>query len=140
MFLRDFENYDSVIELSKIIVTEVNDNSSACVAGVYKNFNENKVFLYRKEGKLKLGINDKEILVTNRTRVILNVTNFNNYNLSVYDDNKLFFELNYFFDSKDYIFEEDYVSSFIEEEDFNFGLFLENVINNEGRRNSVFIH
>lgn len=142
MILRSFVDYKQIIEFfpSKNKYRKC-DNSSDNLKcdGNFMILEGIKVFFYRDKERLCLNIDFTEFEIRNSCFVKLNKHTETGTEFNLFEGNDKVVTINYQFNRNDFLFDDE-PSGFVEEEDFNYGLFLKNVISSIERRNQVFRH
>ena len=142
--LQSMDEYDKIVEFDfldkKNIFYSKKENPEKRKAkknGNYSIIEGNFLALFRFNNELHFRANEKDFVVDDDTKIEFKKGEEKNF-FKVTKDNKLFFELVYASPVIDPPLEEDFVSSFVEEEHFDFCLFIYNVVSNRKRRESFF--
>ena len=143
MFLQSHQSFDTVAEYDPSTRTfttfsrnvEPSRVPTGQLSGVFDHLGERRVLLYRLDGVLYLEIDDDripmeghvvEVYAANEDRV-----------LRVFGNSTVVFELTYSSPHLDPPLSDD-LTAFVEEEDFDFGLFLANVSRDQERQSRMY--
>ncbi|MDN5205232.1 hypothetical protein QQ008_27865 [Fulvivirgaceae bacterium BMA10] len=138
MILRSYTDYNvfAKVDLKNHTLRSI-DYDNLEEKGLYAYLGDNLVFFYRLNDNLYLSIDYDNILIDDRVEILLLKKKESQYVLSVKILDQILYNIEYSFIKEKYFFEDD-TTGFIEEEDFNFGLFLRNVVMNNERKRLIF--
>lgn len=109
------------------------------ISGSYARLSKNTLLLYKLNGELYLKVDAQQPLrITDDITAQIENHDGRKGLLILRDEGSLLLTVWYQPPVIDPPLEQDYVSSFVEEEDFDFGLFVHNVINSSRRRKEIY--
>ena len=123
-----YDNKNNLIEGEKI-----------SFSGTFSEVDTDTVFFFRHEGQLFLKIKDKTFLIHDHTTSNWEIMKSNAIYavFSISEDGKVIYEKKYRpFASKEVI--EDDLTAFVDEEDYDFFVFINNVLNSRERRKDIY--
>jgi len=142
MILESQDHFDQLAELTpggssvRFWSRKQHPELSALVAGCFSTVNETIVSLYRVHGDLYFGIGDQEFQVKDDTTSTLE-THGRSRRFRLLERESVLVELNYLSPELEIPLSLD-PTPFVEEEHFDFLLFVHNVLTQPGRRNRVW--
>lgn len=131
--LQSFENSSYFMDIESMEI--IHSNQPLPSIGWYNRINKEICCFYLIDNVFVLKYKDKEVFLDYFTKAIL-LKNDYSYKLIVLNKENVDLEVEYLFNKSQYIFELD-TSAFVEEEDFNWGLFINNIINNKERQDRL---
>ena len=131
LYLRSFSDINNILELNSLEEVESKD---AKIKGFYSFIKDKISALYVENNKLLFKYNDQIELIDDNVRAEIEQIG-KEFRFILLSANKILLEFIYSVDSDELGNEPPF--SFIENEHFNWGLFLKNIINNKKRKNNI---
>lgn len=136
------ENYQQLVELDtasgdyRFLERSVED-SQPKIQGMFANLGGHNLFFYRNNGVLFLRVDGTVVNLNNKVAISLDSSDEQHRRLVIVENGKQVVSLQYDRPLTDPPLSLD-PTPFVSEEDFDFGLYLYNVVNDLGRRSRVF--
>lgn len=139
MIVRSFSEFDQLFDFdprSNDLVDIAEHGGNKDEEGIVGFLGDIRLILYRVHRLLLLNIDGSNIMLNEDVKSRLGVKS-KRYELTIESSQDQFI-ISYYFDRDQFLFDGD-TTGFVEEEHFNFGLFIHNIISNSERQNRMFV-